>query len=161
MQARGFYIISDEFFTDFPDPFLKGNKGGSRPHYYYLKGSNGLFWIVPTSGMHEKYQNIINKRIALGKPTDFLHVAKLDNGRKTAFLIGDMFPVTKNYVLREYTFNGNHLRVTSDRLALQIGRKSKIVLGLLRRGDRFSPTQPDALKIEQALLACQREIPES
>ena len=63
-----------------------------------------------------------------------------------------MFPVTKNYVLREYTFCGNHLRVTSDHLALLIERKAKIILGLLRRGYRFSPTQPDVLKIEQALL---------
>ena len=26
MEARGFYIIADKFFEDFPDPYLKGNK---------------------------------------------------------------------------------------------------------------------------------------
>ena len=153
MKARGFYVIKDRFFMDFPDPYLKRNKGRNRPHYYCLEGDNGLFWVIPTSSIFMKYQNIIKKRSADGKPTDFLHVAKLDNGKITAFLIGDMFPVTKNYVLREYTFSGNHLRVTSDHLALQIERKAKIILGLLRLGYKFSPTQPDVLKIEQTLLA--------
>ena len=127
MKARGFYVIADRFFMDFPDPYLKGNKGGSRPHYYCLEGSNGLFWIIPTSSKFEKYQNIIQKRDNAGKPSDFLHVAKLDNGKTTAFLIGDMFPVTENYVLREYTFCGNHLLVSSDHLALRLERKAKIV----------------------------------
>ena len=111
-----------------------------------------MFWVIPTSSLYEKYQRIITKRDALGKPTDFLHIAKLDNGLLTAFLIGDMFPVTENYVLREYTFCGNHLRITSDQLAYQIERKAKIILGLIRLGYKFSPTQPDVLEIEKALL---------
>ena len=153
MEVRGFYIIADKFFEDFPDPYLKGNKFESRPHYYCLSGGNGLYWVVPTSSNHQKYQSIITRRSALGKPTDFLHIAKLDNGKLTAFLIGDMFPVTKNYVLREYTFCGNHLKVTSDNLAHEIKRKAKIILGLIKLGYKFSPTQPDVLKIEQRLIA--------
>ena len=34
MKKTGFYIIKDKFFEDMSDPFLKGNKAGSRPHYY-------------------------------------------------------------------------------------------------------------------------------
>ena len=34
MKKTGFYIIKDNFFTDMPDPYLKGNKAGNRPHDY-------------------------------------------------------------------------------------------------------------------------------
>ena len=34
MKKTGFYIIKDKFFEDMPDPYLKGNKAGNRPHYY-------------------------------------------------------------------------------------------------------------------------------
>ncbi len=34
MKKTGFYIIRDKFFEDMPDPYLKGNKAGNRPHYY-------------------------------------------------------------------------------------------------------------------------------
>lgn len=34
MEKTGFYIIKDNFFNIFNDPFLKGNKQGNRPQYY-------------------------------------------------------------------------------------------------------------------------------
>ena len=152
MTTTGFYVIADKFFEDFPDPYLKRNDGENRPHYYCFRGESCLFWVIPMSSRHQKYQAIINKRVALNRPTDFLHVAKLDNGKVNAFLIGDMFPVSAEYIVKEYTINNNHLRVTSDSLARQIESKAKTVLGLLRRGIQFSPTQPDVLAIEQTLL---------
>jgi hypothetical protein len=152
MKIRGFYVIDEKFFLNFPDPYLKGNKSENRPHYYCLKCSGGLYWIIPMSGNFEKYQRIIDRRRSLGQPSDFLYVAKLDNGKKNAFLIGDMFPVTENYIKREYTFNSNHLKVTSESVGNQIEKQAKTVLGLIRLGHSFSPTQPDSLKIEKELL---------
>ena len=152
MILRGFYVVDDKFFTDFSDPYLKGNKAENRPHYYCFNGGNGLYWIIPVSNNYEKYQNIIDARTKLGKPTDFLHIAKLDNGRINAFLIGDIFPITENYVKRDYIFNGNQLKITSESVGLQIEKKAETILGLIRRGYKFSPTQPDVLKIEKALL---------
>ena len=152
MQNRGFYIISDKFFIDFPDPYIKGNKSENRPHYYCIEDKKGLYWVIPTSSFYGKYQSIIDKRLVLGKATDFIHIAKLDNGKINAFLIGDMFPITEKYILREYTFGGSHLKITSDTLAAEIEKKAKIILGLIRLGYTFSPTQPDVLKIENTLL---------
>ena len=40
MKKTGFYIIKDNFFTDMPDPYLKGNKAGNRPHYYCFEDSD-------------------------------------------------------------------------------------------------------------------------
>ena len=37
MKKTGFYIIKDKFFEDIPDPYLKENKAGNRPHYYCFK----------------------------------------------------------------------------------------------------------------------------
>ena len=34
MKKAGFYLLKDKFFEDMQDIYLKGNKQGSRPHYY-------------------------------------------------------------------------------------------------------------------------------
>ena len=34
MKKTGFYIIKDNFFTDMPDPYLKGKMSGSDPMKY-------------------------------------------------------------------------------------------------------------------------------
>ena len=99
MTITGFYVISDKFFDDFPDPYLKGNKAEARPHYYCLEGDDGLFWVIPMSKRHQKY------------------------------------------------------KVTSEVLSRQIKNKAKTVLGLLRRGIKFSQTQPDVFAIERELLS--------
>lgn len=47
MKKTGFYIIKDKFFEDMPDPYLKGNKAGNRPHYYYFEDtSTGIYWMI-------------------------------------------------------------------------------------------------------------------
>lgn len=152
MVKHGFYFISDEFFKDFPDPYLKGNKKERRPHYYAVFDHvTGLYWMIPMSSKVEKYKNIINKRLANHKPCHILHIAKLDNDRESVFLIQDMFPVTEKYIARKYTIGQNHLRVTSEHLAADIEYKATKVLGMIRRGIKFMPTQPNVLKIEQKL----------
>lgn len=153
MQERGFYVISDEFFKDFPDPYLKGNKEEHRPHYYALRDKRtGLYWMIPMSSQIEKYTNIINKRVSHNKPCDILHIAKLDNGKTSVFLIQDIFPVTDKYISRKYTIAENHLKITSEKLAKIIEQKARRTLGMIRRGIKFTPTQPDVLSIEKKLL---------
>lgn len=153
MQERGFYTIKDQFFVDFPDPYLKGNKGEHRPHYFALRDpKTNLIWMIPMSSQAEKFQAIINKKKADGKPCDTLHICKLDNGILNAFLLQDMFPITDEYISREYTINGNHLVLTSDNEAKAILSKAQRTLNMLHRGKSFTPTQPNALAIEAALL---------
>ena len=41
------------------------------------------------------------------KPCDILHIVKLDDSRESVFLIQDMFPITEEYIEREYTIAGN------------------------------------------------------
>lgn len=154
MVQQGFYIISDRFFQRFPDPYLKGNKNEKRPHCYaILDTKTGLYWMIPMSSRVEKYRSIISKRERAGKPCDILHIAKLDNSKESVFLIQDIFPVSAEYIVREYTINGNHLRITSENLARIILQKSKRTIGLIRRGVNFTSTQADVLSIERQLLS--------
>ncbi len=47
------------------------------------------------------------------KKTGF-YIIKLDDSRESAFLIQDMFPITEEYIEREYTIAGNHLMLMRE-----------------------------------------------
>lgn len=154
MKKTGFYIIKDKFFEDMLDPYLKGNKAGNRPHYYCFEDTNtGIYWMIPLSSRIDKYRRIIDKKEKAGKPCDILHIVKLDDSRESAFLIQDMFPITVEYIEREYTIAGNHLMLTSEHTATEIEQKARKVIGMLKRGIKFTPTQPDVMAILEKLKA--------
>ncbi len=153
MVERGFYIIKDRFFKEMNDPYLKGNKEANRPHYYCFKEEKtGLYWMIPLSSRIDKYKRIINKKTSKGRQCDILHIMKLDNGKESAFLIQDMFPITDEYIERTYTIANNHLTITSEHSAREIEKKAKKVMIMLKRGVKFTPTQPDINKIINKLL---------
>lgn len=81
-----------------------------------------------------------------------MHIAKLDNDRESVFLIGDIFPISEEYIERKYTIAGNHLILTSEAQAKIVNKKAKKTIALIRKGVKFTPTQPDVLNIEQELL---------
>ena len=93
----------------------------------------------------------MEKKEKAGKPCDILHIVKLDDSRESAFLIQDMFPITEEYIEREYTIAGNHLMLTSEHTAREIEQKAKKVMGMLKRGIKFTPTQPDVMAILENL----------
>ena len=80
-----------------------------------------------------------------------INIVKLDDSRESAFLIQDMFPITEEYIEREYTIAGNHLMLTSEHIAREIEQKAKKVMGMLKRGIKFTPTQPDVMAILENL----------
>ncbi len=110
MQEHGFYIIKDRFFEKMQDPYLKGNKGQNRPHYYCIRDSeSGLCWMIPLSSRISKYQKIIEKKEQRHQPCDVLHIAKLANG------------------------------------------KAHTIIGLIKRGIHYMPTQPDVPRIMEKI----------
>jgi len=148
VKKTGFYIIKDSFFEDMDEPYLKGNKEGNRPHYYCFEdGVTGLYWMIPLSSKIDKYKRIVDNKKKAGKPCDIIHIVKLDDDRESAFLIQDMFPITEAYIEREYTIGGNHLMLTSEHVVKDIEQKAKKVMGMLKRGVKFTPTQPDVKRI--------------
>lgn len=103
--------------------------------------------MIPLSSRIDKYQRIIENKEKCGKPWDIIHIVELDGNRKSAFLIQDMFPISEEYIEREYTITNNHLILTSEHSAKDIDRKARKVLGMLKRGVKFTPTQPNVLDI--------------
>ena len=99
----------------------------------------------------EKYKKIIEYKENKGKKCDILHIAKLDNDKESVFLIQDMFPIKEEFVEREYTIAGNHMKVTSEHVVKEIERKARKVLSLLRRDIRLTPLQPNVMKIYRQL----------
>lgn len=65
--------------------------------------------------------------------------------------IQDMFSITDEYIEREYTISGNHLMLTSEHTVKEIEQKARKVMGMLKRGVKFTPTQPDIMKIIKKL----------
>ena len=148
MKRTGFYTIKDKFFEDMSEPYLKGNKQGNRPHYYCFEDAqNGIFWMIPLSSRIEKYKRIVENKRKENKPCDILHIVKLDDGRESVFLIQDMFPITEEYIDRKYTIAGNHLMLTSEHTVKEVEKKARKVMAMLKRGVRFTPTQPDVIRI--------------
>ncbi len=152
MKQAGFYIIKDNFFSDMADPYLKGNKAEARPHYYCFPDDiKGIYWMIPLSSRVEKFERIINRRHAQGKPCNTLHIVRLDDGRRSAFLLQDMFPINDSYIERPYTIAGNPLMLTSEHEVRSLEKKARKVLRMIRHGVRFLPTQPDVLRIYRKL----------
>jgi len=149
----GLYFISDSFFEKVNDPYLKINYNQTqRPHYFaFQEPSTSLYWLVPCSSRIDKFENIIQKRREQGKSTYGLNIVKIQ-GNKTVLLFQDMFPTTEQYIQTPYIRAGTIVRVTDPKTVNELESNAKTVISLLRRGTRFTPTQPDVLRIEKLML---------
>jgi hypothetical protein len=148
----GFYIVDEQFYVDFPDPNLKKNDEENRPHYYCFKEDNNIIWMIPLSFRVEKCKKEIERRQKEGKPCDYYHILEIA-GRESAFIIGDIFPVTNEYIKRAYTISGIPAKLLDKHQISQINTKAKKILVLIRRNIKLHKFQPDVLKIEQILLS--------
>lgn len=81
-----------------------------------------------------------------------IHILKLDDDRESVFLFQDMFPITEAYIERAYTIGGNPLYITSEASMRILDKKVRRVLGLIKRGVVFMPTQADAMRIYEQLV---------
>ena len=146
------YFVSDDFFAKIQDPYLKINyKDTKRPHYFAFKDSKtGLYWLVPCSSKIEKFERLISKKQEQHKPTDTIKIVKVFD-RKTVLLFQDMFPVTAKYIDGQYIKGGQPVRITDPKLIQELEKNAQKIINLLHRGIRFTPTQPDIIKIEKIM----------
>ena len=105
--------------------------------------------MIPLSSQQAKIE-LAKKKIREGK-TDLFHLTEI-GGVPGVMLIADMFPVIPSYIAGPYTWDGLPLifKDTSEIAAIMV--KAKKILALLRRGTKFTPTQPDVFSIEKRLL---------
>ncbi len=154
MYAGHFYFIKDQYFIDFPDPFLMQNKGPShdRPCFYAFKDEKtGLYWMVPFSSQVGKFKSIHAKKVSrYGRcdTIDFGYVL----GHEKAFLIQNMCPITPDYIKEEYIDGNSNIPVrVNGPFEANLARKAKRALELQRRSSKL--IYPDVLAIERKLLS--------
>lgn len=153
MNKYGFYILKDEFFTKFNDPYMKGNKFENRPHYYCFQDeSDGIYWVIPLSSQIKKFKAIIKSKQEKHKPCDIIYICKLGTDKENAFLIQDMFPITEKYIKRSFDVGNKPLTLVNEKDRKIIEQKAKRILNLINHGIKFTPMQADVIKIKHALL---------
>lgn len=147
------YFVSDIFFAKIQDPYLKINyEGTKRPHYFaFLDSKTELYWLVPCSSKVEKFERLISEKQKKHKPTDTIKIVKVFD-RKTVLLFQDMFPVTARYIDGQYIKGGQPVRIADPKLIQELEKNAKKIIDLLHRGVRFTPTQPDIIRIEKIML---------
>ena len=147
------YFIKDEFFDFIGDKYLKANKEATqRPHYYAFKDNNtDLLWVIPCSSQIEKYKAIIKKKSANHKKHNHVQIIKV-NGIEQAFLFQDMFPIIEKYIMNPYIKQAAFMEIRDKKKLSYIQDNANKIINLMRRGIKFTPTQPDIIRIEKILI---------
>lgn len=156
MKKGHFYFLKDKYFIDFQDLNLMSNKEKlstkihDRPCFYAFQDTKTeLYWLIPISSQIEKYKKIYNSKIEKNNRCDTIVFGDV-LGFEKAFLIQNMCPVNEEYVNNEYVDSLNSSVKVSGELELELYKKAKKVLALVRQGRKL--IFPDVLKIEKELL---------
>ncbi len=153
IKENRLYFVKDEFFDKVQDANLKMNKEETaRPHYFpFVDSKTGLYWLIPCSSRIEKYKDIIEKKKEKNKPHNHIQIIKV-NGKEEAFLYQDMFPILPKYIADPYKNKYGIFEIKNETVIKQINENSVKIIKLLRHGLKFTPTQPDILRIEKIML---------
>ena len=154
IKKGSLYFIDDAFFNKINDPFLKKNyQTTKRPHYFaFQEPSSPLIWVVPCSSQIIKYQKILASKKAAGRPTDTIKIVKIQ-GREEVLLFQDMFPIHKKYINSQYIRDSHPVYISNPKIVSSLEKNAAKIIELLRREVKFTPSQPNAKKIEQIMLS--------
>lgn len=148
-KENGLYIIKDEFFHLYAGKNWVQNKGESRPHYYAIE-DKGLLWMVPMTSQVENIKvKIARQEARYGVGNCLFYSVGTIAGVERGFKIGDMFPVTDEYILRTYSINGIPYVVRNEELNSELQSKARRFLAMVRRG---------ALRDQLGVLAVERKL---
>lgn len=137
IEEGKFYFIKDDYFDLFMNYKLMQNKenGTKRPCYLCFKDNNNkhIIWFVPISHKVEKYKKIYNKKLKIRKNVyNFVFGEVL--GKEKVFLIQNIFPVTKKYIVSKYKINGTDVMI-DYKLKKQVIDTAKTALDLFVKYD--------------------------
>lgn len=152
----GFYKLKDKYFKDYPSPknCYVDNKGENRPYYLAYTDRSGIIWLLPISSKVEKYKaKIAEDEKKYGECLTCYIINYM--GEERAVLIGNMIPVTAEYIKGEFTIQRQHYVVQDERSIKAIRKRCSRYLTLVR-AKRMRPCV-DILKTECILLNKQRE----
>lgn len=141
------YHIKDEYFEKVGKNLgLMSNKenGRFRPNYYAIKDKNSdIIWMIPLSSRYDKYIGIYNKKVDQHGRCLNLVISKY-GGKKSVFLLQNMFPILPKYIDHVHTANGKPLEVHKS-VRDEIDKKFKEIIELEKRGAKILFTQINEL----------------
>lgn len=145
------YHIKDEYFTTAKDEHLMKNKedGNYRPTLYCIKDNKyDIYWMIPISSQYDEYADIRSEMLRKGKKCKGIVLGKYD-GKKAAFLIQNMFPVTLKYIDHVHTRNGNPVPV-NRKLQEMIRKNTKSLIAISEKGIKVTFT--DIIRLRNRLI---------
>lgn len=152
LVEHGLYIIKDEYFIRFPYARWNWNKDENRPCYYAVKDKTGIFWMIPMTsqvvGMKERIKKAEEKH---GTGNCLFYHIGIVAGKECGFKIGNMFPVTEKYVLRQYEFFKKPYVIQTESLNKALRSKAMKYLSMVRAGKASSDC--DMISIMHMLLS--------
>ena len=156
----GIYKVKDQYFRDFPSPNDRyvHNKSENRPYYLAIQDQNGIIWLLPMSTQVEKYRAKIAADECKYDECITCFLMPYMSGER-AVLIGNMIPVTEEYIKGEFTIARQHYVVKNQRVIREIKKRASKYLTLVRQG-RMKPCV-DILAIEQELIRRSCQISEN
>lgn len=158
MVEHGLYSVKDKYFLDFKRPYWVDNKNEHRPYYYLLKDKDGIFWVIPMSSQTDNYrlkiERIEQKR---GKGNCiYYHIGEVARIERV-FLVGDMFPISVEYIKAPFTIGPHHYIVRNQKLNSDLYSKAMRFLKLIESGTIKS--RNDIIGIKRVLLSNERNDP--
>lgn len=145
----GFYKIKDSYFGDFPSDQHMQNKAEKRPYYLAIKGKDGIIWMLPISSKVDKYKDKIASDEKRFGECLTCHIIRYMREER-AVLIGNMIPVSEEYIKGEFTIRKKHYVVQDKSSIKAIQKRCARYLSFVRSG-KLHP-YVDILSIEQILL---------
>jgi hypothetical protein len=146
------YHIKDAYFDKVQDDKLMQNKenGTYRPTYLCMEDpkNKGLLWVVPMSTKIAKYKAIYDKQVAKYGKCLTIVLGEFD-GRKSAFLLQNMFPITDQYIDHIHTRNGNPVPIKHS-IAQEVHSNMQQLHQLIRKGKTV--VFPDIKRLENLML---------
>ncbi|MCD7843362.1 MAG: hypothetical protein LUG17_01900, partial [Clostridiales bacterium] len=115
------------------------------PYFLAVKGDNGIIWMVPLSSQVDKYREKEKER----HRNVLCYIGKF-KGRYSAFLTGNIIPVTNEYVQRPFTVKGVPFVLRDKKEIREIESRVRRYLALVR-AEKLVPAV-DILSIEKELL---------
>lgn len=141
MKQGQFFFLSEQYFIDFPDKNIMRSKeavdgtSANRPCFFaYLDHTHpDIIWAIPISSKVKKYHTIYDAKVHKLGHCNTIRFGTVV-GRPAAFLIQNMFPVTKKYITEVYKDSRGIPIQIDNRTVKDVIRNAKEVLARQRRG---------------------------
>ena len=116
-----------------------------RPCFYCFK-QGLLYWMIPISSKIDKYQRLYDEKMnKYNGNFDGIRFGYV-NGKKRAFLIQNMCPVTEQYIDDEYRIEHDTVPVTiNNDTAKELHKVARKVLQFYRKGIKLILTDIDTI----------------